>query len=58
MISENLLIIFLKDPQPAIVKTRLARTIGKKQAAMLYQALVEDLLQNLQPEKNFEILRR
>ena len=56
MISENLLIIFLKDPQPGNVKTRLADTIGKKQAALLYQAMVEDLLQNLQPPENFEIL--
>jgi rSAM/selenodomain-associated transferase 2/rSAM/selenodomain-associated transferase 1 len=37
--------IFAKDPQPGMVKTRLARSIGNEAAADLYRGLVERTLQ-------------
>lgn len=41
MISKNILIIFVKYPQPGLVKTRLAKDIGKSQAASLYKSFVD-----------------
>ena len=39
--SSDVLMVFLKDPQPGAVKTRLAREIGDELAARLYRALAE-----------------
>ena len=41
MISKNILIIFVKHPQPGLVKTRLAKDIGKRRAASLYKGFVD-----------------
>ena len=56
MSSENLLIIFLKAPRAGFVKTRIANTLGAENASIIYRALADDLLENLTPEKDFEIL--
>ncbi len=39
------LIVFLKEPRAGHVKTRLARDLGKRRAARLYRAFVQDALQ-------------
>jgi rSAM/selenodomain-associated transferase 1 len=40
----NVLIIFVKYPEPGFVKTRLAEKIGKDKAAFLYRLFVETIL--------------
>lgn len=40
----NVLIIFVKYPEPGFVKTRLAEKIGKDKAAFLYRLFVEAIL--------------
>lgn len=39
--SENLLIIFYKNPEKGKVKTRLAKTLGEEKALEIYRELVE-----------------
>ncbi len=39
MTNESLLIIFTKNPEPGLVKTRLARSIGDKKALEVYEEL-------------------
>lgn len=41
---EDVLIIFMKYPEPGLVKTRLAKDIGKEKAAWLYRLFVETIL--------------
>lgn len=41
---ENVLIIFVKYPEPGFVKTRLAEKIGKREAAGLYRLFAEAIL--------------
>ena len=43
----RLLNIFLKEPLPGQVKTRLAADLGDEQAAVVYRAMVRTLLQQL-----------
>ena len=38
--AENTLIIFVKNPVPGTVKTRIARTVGNKRAAAVYRHLL------------------
>ena len=52
MLPDNVLIIFVKYPQPGFVKTRLAKEIGKKNASELYRLFVETLLARIK-DKNF-----
>jgi len=52
MLSDNVLIIFVKYPQAGFVKTRLAKEIGKKNASELYRLFVETLLARIK-DKNF-----
>jgi rSAM/selenodomain-associated transferase 1 len=40
--GERCVIVFVKYPVPGTVKTRLAKTIGNHQAAIVYKKLVED----------------
>ncbi len=49
------LLVFLKAPIEGNVKTRLAETIGSKQALLCYQALVERQLSALPPSSRVEI---
>lgn len=44
---ENLLIVFIKYPEPGRVKTRLGRQIGYEQAAQLYEELVKQQITDL-----------
>jgi hypothetical protein len=43
----NRLIVFLKAPRPGTVKTRLAKTLGDRNALDAYEQLVRHLLENL-----------
>lgn len=51
----RLLMVFLKEPIPGEVKTRLASTVGDEEAARRYKALVEVLLRQLQGLENCRI---
>ena len=46
MINKNVLIVFLKYPLPGTFKTRLAKSIGEENAAMLYRCFVQTILGN------------
>ncbi len=41
---DQVLIIFAKYPKPGLVKTRLAKDIGKQNAALIYKLLVDLIL--------------
>lgn len=43
--TEPLILVFLKFPEPGRVKTRLAETIGPEAAAIVYQRLVRETLE-------------
>lgn len=49
-------LIFLKDPQPGTVKTRLAATLGDDAASALYQACIELTLERLQAFRQDAVL--
>ena len=44
---ENVLIIFLKYPEPGKVKTRLAKDIGDEKACAIYKLLAENVIKNI-----------
>ena len=44
MTMENVLIIFLKYPEPGKVKTRLAKDIGNEKACEIYKLLAENVI--------------
>ncbi len=44
---ENVLIIFLKYPEPGKVKTRLAKDIGDEKACAVYKSLAENVIKNI-----------
>ena len=46
-IKHDAVIIFVRNPVPGRVKTRLAREIGNVGACILYQAMVDDLLEEV-----------
>ena len=52
----NVLIIFVKYPQPGRVKTRLAKDIGKQNAADLYRLFTEALLERTEGKNYRRIL--
>lgn len=45
--AKDAIIVFLKAPKPGLVKTRLVPRIDAATAALLYRAMVEDLLERL-----------
>lgn len=47
MSAEDALMIFVKYPEPGKVKTRLAKTLGAKEAARLYRVMAEDVIRRL-----------
>ena len=47
MKMENVLIIFLKYPEPGKVKTRLAKDIGNEKACEIYKLLAEKIIKNV-----------
>ena len=55
MSSPNLLLIFVKAPRKGQVKTRLAAYIGEDLALRMYQAMVEDLLENVRESHHYDI---
>lgn len=44
--SETVVVIFVRNPVPGKVKTRLAQIIGNSKACSFYQAMVSDILEN------------
>ena len=51
----RLLLVFLKEPIPGKVKTRLAKDVGEDTAALYYKAIVEVLLKQLRGLENCRI---
>ena len=47
--SDRTLVVFLKEPRPGAVKTRLAASVGPQAAAELYRALAETVLEATTP---------
>ena len=47
MTMENVVIIFLKYPEPGKVKTRLAKDIGNEKACAIYKLLAEKVIKNV-----------
>lgn len=50
----QMLIIFLKYPEPGRVKTRLAQVIGKEKAAELYSAMARTVIHNVSKSRDYE----
>jgi rSAM/selenodomain-associated transferase 1 len=50
-VSDRALIVFLKNPKPGAVKTRLVPALGAEDAAALYRALTEEVLRATVPER-------
>lgn len=48
--SDRTLVVFLKEPRPGEVKTRLAADLGGEDAAAVYRTIVEVLLDATTPE--------
>ena len=48
-VNPDLLLVFVKEPSPGQVKTRLAQAIGAKAAAELYRLLTEEVLRRTAP---------
>ncbi len=58
MSSDQVVMIFVRFPEPGAVKTRLAATIGDDHAAALYQLMTEDQVYRLRRaslEENFKL---
>ena len=47
--AENTLIIFVKNPIPGTVKTRIARTVGDERATDVYRHLLRHTQEIMQP---------
>jgi hypothetical protein len=45
----DILIVFVKQPEPGAVKTRLAEAIGAENAAELYRAMAEEVVRRTHP---------
>lgn len=50
----NILIIFVKYPEPGRVKTRLAEELGEKKAAKIYSLMAETVISNVINSKRYE----
>jgi rSAM/selenodomain-associated transferase 1 len=48
-VSDRTLVVFVKEPRPGAVKTRLAADVGPEAAAELYRALAEAVLEATTP---------
>jgi len=48
-VSDRTLVVFVKEPRPGAVKTRLAAAVGPEAAAGLYRTLVETVLEATTP---------
>lgn len=49
------LVAFAKNPRTQKVKTRLGASLGKKEASLLYEALLADCLENLKTVENTQL---
>ncbi|PIQ88796.1 MAG: glycosyltransferase [Candidatus Omnitrophica bacterium CG11_big_fil_rev_8_21_14_0_20_42_13] len=54
--KDNVLMIFAKYPMPGFVKTRLAKSIGRKNAASLYKLFVEAIIALTEDDKYARIV--
>ena len=45
----DILVIFIKWPEPGMVKTRIGRVLGHNKAAKLYRYMVSRVIENLSP---------
>jgi rSAM/selenodomain-associated transferase 1 len=52
--SFNILLIFVKYPEPGRVKTRLAKDIGKESAAQIYLGMTETIIRNLSESERYK----
>lgn len=50
ILSHNVLLIFVKYPEPGFVKTRLAEHVGENNAAHLYRLFAEEILKRTEDE--------
>jgi rSAM/selenodomain-associated transferase 1 len=55
MPTTNRLCLFVKAPRPGQVKTRMQPELSKDQAASLYGAMVEDLLERLAGQPDYDL---
>ena len=51
MTGHRELIVFVKEPRPGLVKTRLGRTVGMERAASIYRLCAENVLRAAQLEE-------
>ena len=49
--ATDALIVFVKEPRPGTVKTRLAAAVGDEHAAQLYRALAEEEVRRTKPAR-------
>lgn len=52
-IGNNALIVFAKLPEPGKVKTRLARDVGKKRAALIYSLIAKDVIDRVSKSREY-----
>jgi len=50
-VAADILIVFVKEPRPGAVKTRLAAALGDEHAAQLYRALAEAEVRRTKPAR-------
>jgi rSAM/selenodomain-associated transferase 1 len=50
--DENLLVMFVKYPEPGQVKSRLALTLGDRKAAQVYKSVTEELISAVVPSSS------
>ena len=53
---DNTLIIFLKYPQPGLVKTRLGADIGNEKAAYIYKKFTEFILEEIKSNIYYQVI--
>ena len=48
----DVLAVFVKEPRPGTVKTRLAAAVGPEAAAAVYRVLAEDVVRRTAPRRD------
>src|SRR6187399_2993461 len=48
----DVLAIFVKEPRPGLVKSRLAAAIGREEAAAVYRVLAEEVVRRTAPGRH------
>ncbi|MFQ5863091.1 MAG: TIGR04282 family arsenosugar biosynthesis glycosyltransferase [Candidatus Brocadiales bacterium] len=56
MAAKDVLMIFVKYPEPGKVKTRLAKTLGGEIAVELYRLMAEDIIRRLKGCRRYKII--